>query len=472
MPKLEDLERRLRSALDEIALLKSHIKKQDEIIQMLLNRLSKNSSNSSKPPSTDGYAKPSPKSLRKSTKRYGGQEGHKGGTLKPVETPDHVVIQKVNCCDKCGLSLDTEQTLSYVKRQVFDIPQPLLQVLEYLAEVKSCPGCGEFVTAEFPEGVTGPVQYGPNIRTFAAYFNTRQFLPLERTCETIEDLFGHRVSEAMVIKSTQELAQSVKSANGAIKEQLLDAEVMNNDETGLRLNGGNYWLHVAATDKLTHYGSHKKRGKDATDEIGILPRFRGISVHDHWAPYYGYDCQHALCNAHQLRKLTFLHERRKQKWALGMIELLLEIKCAVDLAGAQGLGPPEVKEYEKRYDEIVREELKCKPLPKSGFKRDMNLEKRDTLNMVERLRDYKTEILRFMHNPRVPFDNNLAERDVRMMKVKQKISGCFRTVKGMEDFCEIRGYVSTARKNGIRAFEAIQRAFDGNPFVPQPYVGG
>lgn len=479
MPELEEVNRKLQLALDEITMLKKQvreqgktIRRQSETIQLLLNRLSKDSSNSSKPPSTDGYTKPSPKSLRKCTKRNGGQEGHKGDTLKPVENPDHVMIRRVDCCDKCGISLDTEQALSHVKRQVFDIPQPLLQILEYRAEVKSCPDCGEFVTAEFPGGVTGPVQYGPNIKTFAAYLNNRQFLPLERTCETIEDLFGHRVSEAMVIKSTKELAESVKPANEAIKEQLIDAEVMNNDETGLRLNGGNYWLHVAGTDNLTHYGAHRKRGKDATDEIGILPRFRGVSVHDHWAPYYGYGCRHALCNAHQLRKLTFLHERRKQKWAVKMIELLLEIKGAMDLAGSHGLGPPEARGYEKRYDEIVREGLKCNPLPKSKLKKDMGLEKRDTRNMVERLRDYKTEILRFMHDPRVPFDNNLAERDIRMMKVKQKISGCFRTVNGMEDFCEIRGYISTARKNGVRAFEAIQMAFDGNPFVPQLYVGG
>lgn len=470
--QIEQLEKQLKIAYDRIVELDHKLEERDEIILGLKNKLAKNSRNSSKPPSTDGYAKPSPKSLRNCTKKNGGQQGHKGGTLKQVKNPDDRITLEASCCDNCGTSLDSERVLSQVKRQVFDIPQMFLGVLEYLAEVKGCPKCGKVVTAEFPAGVSGSVQYGQNIKALAAYFNNRQFLPLDRTCETLEDLFGHRVSEAMVIESTKSLADCVKPANEVIKGQLLDVEVMNNDETGLRLNGGNYWLHVASTDRLTHYGAHRKRGKDATDAIGILPRFDGISVHDHWAPYYNYDCEHALCNAHQLRKLTFLYERRKQKWAQQMIELLLEIKSAVDLAGAQGIGPPEVWEYEKRYEQIVREGLKYNPLPKSGFKRDMNLEKRDTLNMVERLRDYKTEILRFMHDSRVPFDNNLAERDIRMMKVKQKISGCFRTVEGMEDFCEIRGYVSTARKNGVRAFEAIQRAFEGDPFVPQRAVGG
>jgi transposase/uncharacterized coiled-coil protein SlyX len=478
--RITELEHQLELALDEIARLKEHeakllarIEEQAETIRLLLDRLAKNSRNSSKPPSSDGYEKPRPKSLRKCTKKRGGQEGHKGDTLKPVVNPDRVVVHNACLCGKCGAPLDAENPIDYVKRQVFDIPPQLLEVIEHWAETVRCWNCGELTTAAFPRGVTGVVQYGPNIRAFVAYLNNYQLIPLDRTCETIEDIYAHRPSETMVLDSSKTLSECVEPATEATRGQLIGAEVLNNDETGMRVEGGLRWLHVAGTDRLTYYGVHRKRGKEGMDEIGVLPEFGGISIHDHWASYLGYSCQHALCNAHHLRELIFIYERYGQKWALEMGELLLEIKMAVDQTRPNGLGPPEIGRFEERYDRIVRKGLKLNPVPERRPGSRGRVRKTDPRNLLERLRDYKEETLRFMHDLRVPFDNNLAERDLRMMKVKQKISGCFRTPEGAERFCRIRGYISTARKNNVGAIEAIQAAFEGNPFIPQPAnVGG
>ena len=478
--RLEEVERELKLANERIAELGRKVEEQDETIrrqsetiQELRDQLAKNSRNSGKPPSSDGYAKPSPKSLRVCTKKNGGQKGHKGDTLRQVENPNRVIVHEARCCNKCGASLDAERVIDYVRRQVFDLPPLRLEILEHRGEIKICPICGEIVTAEFPDGVTALAQYGPNIRILSSYFYNYQFLPLDRTCETIEDLSGHRVSEAMVLESNKVFSEGVKPANEAVREQLIGAEVLNNDETGMRVEGKNHWLHVAGTDGLTYYGAHRKRGKEAMDEIGVLPQFKGVSVHDHWKPYYAYDCKHALCNAHQLRNLRFVHERYGQEWALEMGELLLEIKMAVDQTRPNGLGPPEIRRFEERYDRIVRNGLKLNPVPKRRPGSRGRFRKTEPRNLLERLRDYKAETLRFMHDLRVPFDNNQAERDIRMMKVKQKVSGCFRTFEGVEQFCSIRGYISTARKNGVGAIEAIRMAFEGNPFIPQAAnVGG
>jgi transposase len=436
--------------------------------QKLKDQLAKNSGNSSKPPSSDGVCRLQTRSLRKSSKRFGGQRGHTGDTLKPVNTPDHTVKHKVERCGHCGCSIKGEQPQKYEKRQVFDVPPCRLEVTEHQAEIKICPKCGGESTAEFPPDVTSQVQYGSRIKGFATYFNGYQYLPLDRTCEAIEDLFGHRVSETTIMQMNEELANRVKPSLKAVKQQLIDCKVLNNDETGMRVAGKLHWLHVAANARLTYYDFHEKRGKEATDDIGILPYFRGTSVHDYWKPYLKYKCGHSLCNAHLLRDIVFIVEQYRQSWAGELKTLLLDIKEKVDETRPckDHLTPSVLKAFEKQYDKIVRSGFRCNPPPTKKPARG-KAKQTPPRNLLDRLKTHKRETLTFMRDFSVPFDNNQAERDVRMMKVKQKISGCFRTLEGAKRFCQIRSYISTSRKNEVRIIEAIQAAFNGNPFIPQ-----
>jgi len=449
------------------------IEEQKEIIQTLRDQLAKNSKNSSKPPSSDGLKKPRTISLRKiGIKKNGGQKGHKGHTLEPVENPDHTKVHEVEECERCGISLKNEKVKGYEKRQEFDIPPPKIEVTEHQAEIKDCPLCGMENTADFPTGVTQFVQYGHRIKSWATYLNNYQFIPLERTCEFFEDMFGHRPSEAMIIQANASLADHTKPTLDAIKQQLIDSSVINDDESGLLVNDKGYWLHVASTNTLTYYDVHEKRGKEAMDDIGILPNLKGTSVHDHWKPYFRYDnCDHSLCNSHHLRELKFVYEQYDQEWAVKMIDLLLEIKEKVDETRPHKdhLEPSEIREFEKRYDEIVERGLIDNiPPPEEQLikkKRRGRVKQTPPKNLLDRLKEFKEETVRFMYDFSVPFDNNLGERDIRMMKVKQKVSGCFRTVAGAKKFCCIRSYISTVRKNGGGVISAIQDAFKGNPFI-------
>jgi len=448
--------------------LKKIIQSQKETIQALRDQLAKNSRNSSKPPSSDGYRRPRTRSLRRpSGKKNGGQKGHKGHTLDPVENPDHIKVYEVKECKHCHASLEDKEPVGYEKRQVFDIPPIRMEVTEHRAEIKDCNRCSLRTKAEFPPDVTQPTQYGNRIKSLVSYFNIYQLIPLERTCEIFEDVFGHPISEATVLQANTVLSDRIEPANEVIKEQLIGSDVINNDETGMQVEGKLYWLHVASNDTLTYYYVHEKRGGKAMDDIGILPAFGGVSVHDYWGPYFRYEnCKHALCNSHHLRDLRFIYEQYQQEWAEEMGNLLIEIKEKVDENRPhKGLDPPVIKEFEERYDEIIEKGLGLNPSPQRTKKRG-RVKQTPPKNLLDRLKKHKRETLRFMHDFRVPFDNNQAERDVRMMKVKQKVSSCFRTLKGAQMFCRIRGYISTARKNGCNVINAIQDAFDGEPFIP------
>jgi len=460
--------------LDDKEMVKSIIVGLLEIIQTLQDQLAKNSKNSSKPPSSDGLKKPRTSSLRKNgIKKNGGQKGHIGHTLEPVENPDHAIVHEVKKCEYCGTSLEDEKATDYEKRQVFDIPPINLGVTEHQAEIKNCPHCGMENKADFPIDVTQLVQYGFRIKSLAAYLNNYHFIPLERTCDLFEDMFGHRPSEAMILQSNSSLAVSVKPVIETIKQQLINSPVTNSDETGFRVGYKGHWLHVTCTENLTNYDVHTKRGKEAMDDIGILPNFEGISVHDHWKPYFKYDnARHSLCNAHHLRELVFIYEQYQQEWAVKMIDLLIEIKEKVDESrpNKDHLDPSKIKGFENKYDEIIEMGLRDNiPPPEEMPKKNKRGRVKQTpaKNLLDRLNNFKEETLRFMYDFRVPFDNNLGERDIRMMKVKQKVSGCFRTFEGAEEFCIIRSYISTARKNNCRVIKAIQDAFKGNPFMIQ-----
>ena len=466
---VKKLEKRIEQLEVRIEQLQMENKEFKGIIQTLQDQLAKNSRNSSKPPSSEGYGKPRTNSLRKSCgKKNGGQKGHKGHTLEPVENPDYVERYAVKQCRHCHASLEDKEAIDYEKRQVFNIPPIKVEVTEHQAEIKCCPVCGKYTKAEFPPDVTQPTQYGNRIKSLATYFNSYQLIPLERTCELFGDVFNHPLSEATVLQATEALSDYVNPANEAIKQQLINSDVINNDETGLRVEGSLHWLHVASSPTLTYYGVHKKRGKEAMDYIGILPEFGGVSVHDHWKPYFRYEnCEHSLCGSHLLRDLTFIYEQYQQEWSNELIDLLIEIKDRVDETRPHRghLDPPELKGFEERYDEIIEKGLKLNPPPQRTLKRG-KVKQTPPKNLLDRLRDYKKEALRFMYDFNVPFDNNQGERDIRMTKLKQKISGCFRTIEGARRFCRIRGYISTVRKNECNVIDAIQDAFNGEPFTP------
>lgn len=441
-------------------------------------RLGKTSANSSKPPSSDGYAKPKrTASLRQpGQKPRGGQPGHGGDTLERVARPDRTALHPVVACGQCGASLADVAVTSHEERQVFDIPAIRIEVTAHRAEVKTCPGCGTENHGVFPVGVSGPVQYGPGVKTWATYFQTQHFVPVERTAQIIEDLTGQRVAEATLMKAQRECAAAIAPATAAIKAQLRDAPMAHFDESGLRVAGQLQWLHVASTERLTDYTVHANRGQAAMEAAGILPGFTGRGMHDHWKSYFAYtDCTHALCNAHHLRELKFIHEQYGQAWAETLAKLLVEIKRAVDTAqddGQRALPAAAVVAFEQRYEAALKAGYQLNPQPPpppppvTGGKKRGRPAQTPPLNLLDRLRDFQTETLAFLHDFRVPFDNNLAERDVRMVKVKQKVSGGFRTPEGAQGFAQIRGYLSTARKHTVNALAALREAFAGRPFIP------
>src|SRR6266581_4759150 len=431
------LQKELAVAQEQLATAREVFAQLSARIERLEGQIRKDSHNSSKPPSSDSGIRPvhKTKSLRgKSGKQSGGQPGHRGHTLLMVSQPDTIVA----------------------------LAPP------------SCQCCQQETRAVLPAGLEpAAVQYGPMTRAVAVYLQCMHLLPYARTCQILSDLLGTTFSQASLQAALQSASQQVEEALDAIKTGLIGSQVMHNDETGFRVAGRRLWLHVAATSQLTYYQYHQKRGKAATDAIGILPQFQGISVHDSWASYLEYACVHALCNVHYLRELTFIAEHYKQPWAQDIKDLLLEIKAQVDLVRAQGkavLPRAMRQEYEARYLRLVEQGIAANPPParKKGTRGPLRGD--DVRNLLHRLRVYQALILRFMHQFIVPFDNNLAEQDIRMMKVQQKISGCFRTPGGATIFCRLRSYLSTMRKQGVHLLTALQHVFLGSPLLPS--LGG
>jgi transposase len=443
----------------------------EQRVKELELQLKQNSGNSNKPPSSDGLAKPKPKNLRARTGRKpGGQPGHPGHTLKQVDHPGQIIPLIATACP-CGAGdLAHQRVLDYERRQVFELPEPKLEVTEYRAEIKRCPYCGKTVRAPFPEAVTAPAQYGPRFLALLVYLHYQQLLPANRVAQLCEDLFGQPVSEAVLFQAARECYDQLHPFETAAIDQLRNEPVVNVDESGMRVVGKLHWLHVACTERWTFYGVHEKRGQQAMDHFDILPHALGRLVHDFWKPYFRYDCNHGLCNEHHLRELKFLLEEQQQTWAGEMSALLLDMKAFTE---SQKPLTAQLTESQKapwieRYRTLVAIGRAANPLaePPPGKRKRGRRKQTKAQNLLDRLEHYESSVLAFLHDLRVPFTNNQAERDIRMLKVRQKVSGCFRTVQGATHFARIRSYLSTARKHGRDLLQATTRALNGQPFVP------
>lgn len=373
-------------------------------------------------------------------------------------------------CQHCGASLPGRAE-SFKRRQVVDTPPLKLEVTEHQAEQKTCHICGTCNKASFPEGVNRPVQYGPMIKALAVYMNQYQLIPYDRVEELFKDLFGQPFSEGSLFTANEICYVALESAEQEIKRQILNAPVINCDETGARVEGKTHWLHVAGTPKLTCYNIHQKRGSGGMDDMGILPFYTGTCKHDGLSAYFKYCC-YSLCNDHHLRELKWVIENEQQSWAQQMYNLLLDAKAAVDEAKENSrpcLEQDQLINFERRYSSIItlgyheNPFFEVWPRPKGQRGR---LKKTKVRNLLERLDKYRTETLNFMFDFRIPFGNNQAERDILMTKVQQKISGGFRSLQGAKIFCRIRGYISTVKKNSVPVLGAIRDAFLGNSFVP------
>jgi transposase len=451
------------SQKDELIIkLINRITELEQKVRDLEQRLNKNSSNSHKPPSSDGLKKN--RSLRtKSDNKSGAQKGHAAQTLEPCENPDLIVEHSIDVCPHCQANLENTIPIGFKRIQIFELPELNINVTEHRLLEKTCSACHTYCSASLPEGIKYGLQYGNRLKSFLIYLRDYHFLPSQRITEFFRDVFNHSISEGIIFTGEETIFNCLYPFEESVKNVLEAQKVLHADETSLRVESKNYWLHVLSTKDVTSYFVHTKRGRAAMDEMNILPNFKGTLCHDHWKPYFTYECVHALCNAHHLRELKAVFEGTKHPWSDQMGTLLKEMKMIKD----QGLlTSSKLQAFEASYDEIIQngymqankiDSMKTGPPLKKSFPKEICL--------LDRLKNYKAQVLMFMHNPDVPFDNNQAERDIRMMKVKIKISGCFRQKEYAQIFCRIRSYISTCKKKGFHILAALTQAFNGQPIL-------
>ena len=425
------------------------------LVTVLINQLGLNSRNSSKPPSSD----PNRKKKKKGTgaRKAGGQKGHVGTTLQKFDTPDQ--IEKI-LVDRRTLPKGEYKDVGYESRQIVDIEISRV-VTEYRAQILEDAN-GKRYTASFPEGVNRPVQYGIDVKVHSVYMSQYQLVPYKRIEEDFQDQFKIPLSAGTIFNFNYDAYLKLEIFEAMVKSKLIEAGLCHADETGININGKRVWLHCVSNSLWSYYLPHGKRGFEAMEEMGILPHFTGTLCHDHWKPYFKFDCQHALCNAHHLRELERAWEQDKQEWAGDMRDLLLQINQAVDDAGGQ-LETAESLKYRKKYRDLLEKaQIECPPPDESKKTNKRGRTKRSKArNLLERLMDYEMETLRFMDEEQVPFTNNRGENDIRMTKVQQKVSGCFRSMEGASIFCRVRSYLSTCKKHGMRATDALRILFEG-----------
>ena len=434
----------LSEAIAEIKTLKELLSRQNS---------PKNSNNSSIPPSQDRFRKT--KSTRtKSKRKSGGQKGHKGSNLKMVSLADALVIHQVDSCTHCLESLPEDFT-EYEARQVFDLPPITIRVTEHRVQVKKCSTCGTKNKASFPEEIKCKTQYGNQLKALVVYLQNYQMLPFARCSELILDLTGHSISQGSLANFQKQCYDNLEDYQAETKELLLTQNVLHADETGIKVNGKNNWIHVLSNSKITLFEAHKKRGKEAINQIGVLENYKGNLVHDRFASYFSYQCGHSLCNAHILRELNYIDEAFEAPWAKEMKKLLVRAKNKKDK-------DPNMQSsyYNRTYTKYVS---LIRPII-VGY--DSKYKKTDEQRLAFGLEKHKRLFLKFIQQPEVPFDNNQAERDLRMIKVKQKVSGCFRSEINAQYFARIRGYISTLKKNQKPILYQMKQVLMGNPFVP------
>ena len=413
----------------------------------------KNSGNSSTAPSQDPFRKT--KSLRgRSNRPRGGQKGHKGSKLRMTGTPDVVAVHDVDRCSCCGNGLEGSPH-RYDARQVFDIPPITVQVTEHRRSHRTCGNCGAQNSGTFPKGLVQEAQYGNNLKSLCVYLQNYQMLPFARCSELISDLTGHHISTGSLSNFQRQCFDRLQDYEQNIRQRLLQSPVLHADETGIRLNGKNSWMHVISNGDISFFAHHSNRGKRAMDSIGLLGRYNGTLVHDRFSSYFSYSCGHSLCNAHILRDLVYVEEAFGADWAKRIRELLVRAKR--DREKDPG---PRTSYYSRVFKKYIGH---IRPIIKAY---DKKFKKTDEERLAFALEKHKYLFLKFIKQPHIPFDNNQAERDLRMIKVKQKVSGCFRSQDHAQYFARIRGYISTIKKNKEKVLENIQRAFLENPYLP------
>lgn len=444
-------------------------------VQELKARLDTDSHNSNKPPSSDALKKPRTTSQRKpSGRKPGGQKGHPGRHLQFTDAPDTVLEHVPAYCTGCGIDLTGVASFGVEARQVVDLPPMHLVVTEHRAHTCVCPDCRHTNRALFPQGVTARVQYGPRVQALSVYLSTYQLLPYARIRQVFADLFGARLSTATVFSAVQSAQSALKEVVNDIKKALTQAPVAHFDESGCRVAGQLHWWHVASTNRLSFYSFHRSRGKIGMDVAGVLPDFVGCAVHDGWSSYQRYRCTHSLCNAHHLRELTALFEQSGQVWAQKMHALLTEIYGAVERAKHETclrMHPLLEARFEVRYRSLLAEGFAANPPPEPVVGQKGRQKQSTARNLLNRLQRFQPEVLAFLYDFSVPFDNNQAERDIRMLKLKQKVSGCFRVADGAEAFCTIRSYLSTLQKQGQSVWSALEHVFRGTVLCPDLTAG-
>lgn len=461
--------------------LRGRIRELEVAVERGCTPVERDSHNSSLPPSLDPPWQKvrRTRSLRKKTgMKVGGQPGHPGRTLMRVAQPDEVITHIPVVCRACGKSLERARATGCVRRQVFDLKNGHMSATEHRALIVCCRACEATTKAEFPPGVRAPVQYGPGVLSRAGYLHLYQLLPVARTSEAMRDLFSCPISPATIERAGRLLSGKLVRCEQRIKAAIRDSAVIGADETGLRVAGTGGWIHVARTDQLTHFAYDQRRGKAAMDGVGILPGFKGTLVRDGYLSYTRFErCRHSLCNAHLLRELVFIEETSpaQKVWTTPLSKLLLKIKEAA--ANARANGETELPEGERRgwltgYDRLVKRAGKLNPPAaesrgRPGAPKKKRVAQPTPRKLIDRLQRRRDAVLRFMTDLSVPFDNNGSERDLRMIKLQQKISGCFRTSDGARNFCRVRSYLSTARKQGHPLLCSLERLLNGKPLVFQ-----
>lgn len=437
---------------------KKQIEFLEQEVKELRAQLSSDSKNSHRPPSSDGYRKRAV--LPKKKKKRGGQTGHKGSTLKMVSIPDQAIELRPSRCS-CGATLDSMDSVLLERRQVFDLPDPKLEVIEYQQYANTCPCCGAYCRVDFPSEVRAPVQYGSGVKALSVLLSNSFCLSYSKISQLFEDLYGYRINGHTLFQANIDAYEALEASEKAIQDQLCQQEVAHADESGLRVGGKLHWVHSLSSEKLTYLFVHPKRGKKALEsEASLLPKLTNWLVHDCWASYFPFEgVKHALCGAHILRELQALIDR-KSHWAEQMHKFLIDL-YKKSQSGTEAIKA--TRQIQKRFDRIcyAADLEEPEPIPRARGKPKTSKGR----NLLNRLIKHQQALMAFAFHQQVPFTNNLAERDIRPVKLKQKVAGCFRTTQGANYYARIQGFVSTTRKNQRNTFKELKRAFQGYTFL-------